>query len=226
MLGGVSPLVDSPLGAHLDAFRDALLARDRTAARATIERALLTGASIEDVYLGILQPALYEIGDLWAAERVTVADEHFASAVVATLVMELGPRIEAAPRGGRLAVLACTPGELHDIGLLMVRDLLRAEAWEVLYLGASTPAPDLAALVADEQPDAVVLSTSTAGRLPGIEETLGALAAAQPSPIVVVGGQFWTAEAAAGASAMGADLVIRDARLLAPRLDKHVRGWG
>jgi methanogenic corrinoid protein MtbC1 len=210
---------------HLDQFRDALLGRDAARARAAIERALDAGASVPDVYLGILQPALYEIGDLWAADVVTVADEHFAAAIVSGLVAELGPRIAAPPRSGRLAVLACTPGELHDIGLRMVCDLMRAEAWEVLYLGASTPAPDLAALVADEQPDVVVLSTSTAGRLPGVEETLRALTVLEPRPIVVVGGQFWTAEAAGHAGEMGADLVVRDARLLVPRLDKHVRGW-
>jgi methanogenic corrinoid protein MtbC1 len=221
----VSPLAESPLSEHLDAFRDALLSREPRRGRGAVQAALDAGATVEDVYLAIFQPALYEIGDLWASARCTVADEHFGATLVASIVGELGPGIWAEPRDGRLAVLACTPGEQHDLGLHMVRDLLRADAWEVLDLGASTPAGALAALVAEEQPDAVVLSTSTAGRLPGIEEALAELAALDPSPMVVVGGQFWTAEAASHATDMGADLVIRDARLLAPRLDKHVRSW-
>lgn len=222
----MSPLVEPPLSGHLDAFRGALLARDPGPARAAVAAALSDGASVEDVYLGLLQPALYEIGDLWAGERVSVADEHFAAALVESILGELGPRIRVEPRDGRLAVLACTPGEQHDIGLRMVGDLLRADGWEVLDLGASTPAADLTALVAEEQPDAIVLSTSTAGRLPGIEETLRALAGVRPRPAVVVGGQFWTAEAASHAAEMGADLVIRDARLLVPRLARLVRGRG
>jgi methanogenic corrinoid protein MtbC1 len=223
MLHGVSPLAEQPLSRHLDAFCAALQVRDARRARATIDAALADGVGLDDVYLGLFQPALYAIGDLWACEDATVADEHFAAALVSSLMGEIGPRMRVDPVEGRLAVLACTPGEHHDLGLRMVRDLLQSDGWEVIHLGAATPAADLAALVAEECPDAVVLSTTTAGRLPGVEEALRALAEVRPSPIIVVGGQFWTAEAASHAADMGADVVVRDARLLAPRLDKLAR---
>ena len=40
------------------------------------------------------------------------------------------------PRGGRLAVLACTPGEQHALGVQMVGEFLEGAGWEVLQLGA------------------------------------------------------------------------------------------
>jgi methanogenic corrinoid protein MtbC1 len=214
---------ETQLSRHADAYLRALLARDAPAARALVDEALAGGASIVDVYVGVFQPALYAVGDAWACDRVSVAGEHVATAVTESIMGELSPRLRAEPRDGRLAVVACTPEERHCIGIRMVRDLLEADGWEVLELGACTPAGDLAQLVSEECPDAVALSTSTAGRLPGIEEMLRALDAVRPRPLIVVGGQFWTAEAAALAPELGADFVVRDARMLPPLLAKRVQ---
>ena len=53
-------------------------------------------------------------------------------------------------RGGvrGVAVLACAPGERHDLGLLMLAVLLRADGWQVAYLGADTPLEDAIGLAA------------------------------------------------------------------------------
>lgn len=210
------------LADHADAYLAALAAHDGRAARGTVDAALADGASVADVYLDVLQPALYAVGDRWAREACTVADEHFATALTESIMGALGPRLRGEPSEGRLAVLTCTPEERHCVGLRMVSDVLQSEGWEVLELGASLPASDLAALVDDERPDAVGLSTSTAGRLPGVEEALSALRALPDPPVLVVGGQFWTAEAAALAPSLGADHVVRDARMLAPLLERRL----
>ena len=39
-------------------------------------------------------------------------------------------------------MLACAPGEQHDIGLLMLAVMLRADGWRVEFLGADTPVDD------------------------------------------------------------------------------------
>lgn len=220
--GAVTASAEPHLADHADAYLRALVARDGGAARATVQAALDGGASVADVYLGVLQPALYAIGDSWAREQRTVADEHFAAALTESIMGALGPRLRGEPREGRLAVLTCTPEERHCIGLRMVSDLLQGDGWEVIELGASLPTEDLVALVDDERPDAVGLSTSTAGRLPGVQEMLLALRELPDPPLIVVGGQFWTAAASAVAAELGADHVVRDARLLAPLLDRHV----
>ena len=67
--------------AHRGAYLEALLARDVGAARAVIEASLGAGLEAPDIYLGILQPALYEIGRWWAVGDFSVADEHSATAV-------------------------------------------------------------------------------------------------------------------------------------------------
>jgi methanogenic corrinoid protein MtbC1 len=202
------------IAALRDAFLSALLDRDANRARTVVEDALAAGVPAADLELDVLQPALYEVGHHWAVGDLNVAEEHYATAVAQGLLALLGGRMRVPPTGGRLAVVTATPGELHALGPRMVADFLEADGWEVLHLGASTPAADLADLVDHECPDLVALSTSTAGSVPGIAEVLGRLRPLRPRPFVVVGGQFWTAEASRSAHELGADAVARDPRML------------
>ncbi len=82
------------------------------------------------------------------------------------------------------------------------------------------PASDLAALVDDERPDVVALSTAVADNLNRAEEVIRRLAALEPRPFVAVGGRAW-AGIEDRAREFGADVCARDAddltRLLAER---------
>ena len=151
-------------------------------ARAAVDGALAAGVAVPDVYLGILQPALYAVGHEWAAGELDIAREHYATAVTLTVLGALGPRMRAAPKDGRLAVVSGSPEERHAVGVQMVADFLEGDGWEVLNLGASTPARDLARLVDAEQPDVVALSASTPGRPPRHGRGGGGAARAAPAP--------------------------------------------
>jgi methanogenic corrinoid protein MtbC1 len=109
-------------------------------------------------------------------------------------------------------VVSGTPEEQHALGARMVADFLEADGWEVILLGAGAPVADFVALVAAEQPELVALSTATAGVLDGVAAVLAALRELSPRPLVVAGGQFWTASTQATALELGADLVIGDPR--------------
>jgi methanogenic corrinoid protein MtbC1 len=209
-------------GARLDAYLRALLERRTADARATVAAALTGGMAVQDVYLEVLAPALHQVGHRWAVGEMNVAEEHYATEVTRQLLDELAPRIRVPPSGGRLAIVSGTPGELHVLGARMVADFLEADGWEVLQLGASTPAADLAQLAADESPDLVALSTATARSLPAIEDVLRHLSALRPRPLLAVGGQFWTAEPSRIARELGADLVAADPRLLVAALRERV----
>ena len=172
-----------------------------------------------DVYLGILQPALYEVGQEWAAGELDIAREHYATAVTLTVLGALGPRMRTAPKDGRLAVVSGSPEERHAVGVQMVADFLEGDGWEVLNLGASTPARDLARLVgrrAARRRRALDLDARRpAGRRGGGGR---AGARSRPRPLVVLGGQLWAARARREAEALGADLVLDDPRELVAHL--------
>jgi len=207
---------------HRDAFLRALVERDSTAARRVVDAALAEGVGVDDIYTGVMQPALYEIGHRWALGDLNVAQEHYATTVAQSLLDVLSASRRRPPPDGRLAIVTATPDEQHSLGARMLADFLEADGWEALLLGAGPPVRDVVELVDLERPDVVALSTSTAGVLPGLIELVRALAELQPRPLILAGGRFWTAETTAAAREFGADLVIHDAREAVAALRERV----
>jgi MerR family transcriptional regulator, light-induced transcriptional regulator len=206
------PVTGEELQGACVAYRRALLDRDPLRARAVIDDLVARGVRMIDLYESVFGPALGEIGELWALEQVTVADEHYATEQTAQILTTLAPERRVAPMRGRLAVVGGTPDELHAIGARMVADLLERAGWEVIALGASAPADDLAQLVAAECPDVVALSTATVGRLPGAEEAISLLRRLRPRPLLAVGGGLYRGPVVDLARAWGADVVTSDLR--------------
>jgi methanogenic corrinoid protein MtbC1 len=203
-------------------FLEGLLARDSARARRSVEDALAAGVPVPDIYLDVLDPALREIGHRWAMGELNVAEEHYATAIAHSILDGLSRRLARAPRDGRLAVVTGTPDEQHTLGARMVADFLEADGWEVLMLGAGAPSEDLLALVIDEQPDLVALSTATAGVIEGVARLVSALTELTPRPLIVAGGQLWTAETRQTALDLGVDLVLDDPRELPAILRERI----
>ena len=192
------------------AYLDALVAGDATRARYLVDDAVNHGGRIPELYLEVLCPVMRDVGALWAAGEINVAHEHYATAVTQGVMSQLGSRWRKAPTSGRLAIVCATPGERHALGPQMVADFLEADGWEVLTLGADTPAHDLGMLAELERPDLVALSTAMRESLPGVEQTLATLGRLQPRPFLVVGGRAWHDLDETRAAQMGADARILD----------------
>lgn len=203
-----------PSAALRDDYLAALLARDPTRARFIVDEAVSDGMPVRQVYVDVLKPVLEEVGNRWAAGELTVAHEHYATSVTLGVLGALAPRIRVPPSSGRLAVVACTPGELHAVGAQMVGDFLEGEGWEVLTLGAATPGADLAALVDDERPDVVALSTSVADNVDGAEDALQRLRELANPPFLAAGGRAWAGVSEARRAEVGADAFFDDPRAL------------
>ncbi|HVU76409.1 MAG TPA: MerR family transcriptional regulator [Gaiellaceae bacterium] len=125
------------------AFVDAAADADVSTLDAVVHQTLLV-EPIEAAFGDVLAPALVEIGERWARGALTVAQEHLASSMVRSALQRLLADRRGAVRG--TAVLACAPGEQHEIGLMMFAVLLRADGWEVAYLGPEAPVDDTLAL--------------------------------------------------------------------------------
>lgn len=180
------------LTASLDADRlaDLLQHSAPREARAFALDAVAGGTRARDVYLDMLAPALTEIGDRWQRGAATVAQEHLATAVVASIMATLAPTLEEEPAVRQRIVLTCTDGELHELGLRMVGDFLEGDGWEVLYLGAVTPASALGGFIADVGPVAVGLSVTLTTHLEFARATISAIRERSEAYILVGGGAF------------------------------------
>ncbi|HTN83996.1 MAG TPA: cobalamin-dependent protein [Sorangium sp.] len=119
-------------GAAACLFTAALLTGNYVAARSVLHAAL--GDGLGHIYERIVVPALEEVGALWYENRITVADEHLASAVAQTAVASLYPLIRW-PVAGPRAVVGCADPELHTFGARMLADILALDGWQTTFMG-------------------------------------------------------------------------------------------
>ena len=136
------PPAGAPAGHDLiGRLKEASLAFDENGARAIVREAasILPPARI---MREVILPAVADIGRGWELGRVTVAQEHFASQYArsfADRLLDVYPQPEDLPA----IVLACAPGELHELGLLTLAVELRSRSVPVIYLGQDVPVRDV-----------------------------------------------------------------------------------
>ncbi len=134
------------------------------------------GISVEDIIVGLLAPAQRVVGLWWQAHRWNTAQEHAATAVIDGVLGAIALHTPV-PSPARGAVLvSCVEEEYHSLPARMGAERLRADGWDVTFLGASVPAHDLQAFAASTQVDAAVLSCTLPLFLPGATRAIAALA--------------------------------------------------
>ena len=163
---------------------DATMRCDVTAIATAVEQALLV-ESVQTAFGEVFGPALVEIGERWERGELSVAQEHLASATVRSALQRLLADGRGNVRG--VAVLACAPGERHEVGLLMLAVLLRADGWQVAYLGADTPPDDALALAIDLHASAICFSAGSDEIAANLQRALSGLAIPETLSVVVGG---------------------------------------
>ena len=163
------------------------------ATRAVIDAALEGGADADTTALGVVRPALYEVGIRWANAEIGVADEHVATATAAIALEHMAERVSGAGHPpGPPALVACVQGEHHTLGARVVADALDRAGWTILYCGASTPVGDIAAIARDRGAQLVALSVARRALLPETQHTVAAIRNLAPGTRILVGGQGCT----------------------------------
>jgi methanogenic corrinoid protein MtbC1 len=181
----------------------AQLAGDRQeAVRIVMDEGLAQGVAAPDLELLVIIPAQQEIGRLWESDRISVADEHLATAISQFAVSQLYPYLPRERANGRVVVVACVEGEQHELGARVAADFLEMAGFSVRFLGADVPTDDLVALVFRERPDLVVLSSATTLHLGKLREAINRIriAGGQGFPIAVGGGVCTLTDEFAGAT--------------------------
>ncbi|MFC4116718.1 cobalamin B12-binding domain-containing protein [Nonomuraea zeae] len=170
----------------------AALAGDDHGAADVALAALDDGLPPEDLLLGVLAPVQSRVGDAWAANGVTVAQEHIVTAVSERVLAAVSRHPAARARHtedkGR-ATVACVDGEWHAFPARLLAELLRLHGWRVDYLGPHVPTPYLPMHVNGTDADVVALSASMPSRLPAAH---AAIAACQETgkPVLAGGAAF------------------------------------
>lgn len=191
MLDAEASALDDPVELR-DALIPAIRDFDLPSVTATLDQAFAV-LPLEQALADVITPALEWTGEAWHRGELSIAQEHAISAKVRAHLTRLIADGRADVHG--IAVLACGPGEQHDLGLLMLAVALRADGWRVEYLGANTPADTAIAFA--ERISATMLCFSAAR-----EESVEALRTSLATPTttstvpIVIGGAASNSEVA------------------------------
>ncbi|HSJ51207.1 MAG TPA: MerR family transcriptional regulator [Actinomycetota bacterium] len=165
------------MGASLERALDRF---DEREAHRLLDR-LLAGFTVETVLRDVVLPYLHRLGDRWHDGSVTVAQEHFASNLIRERL--LGLARGWADGQGRLAILACPPGEMHDLALVTFGVVLSRLGWRITYLGPDTPIETLIDAARRLTPALVVLAAT----LPLTVDRAELRRLAETAPLAVAG---------------------------------------
>jgi methanogenic corrinoid protein MtbC1 len=193
-------------------YLDLVLAGRRDEARALARRALQSGGTVRTVLMEILEPAQREIGRRWQVGEISVAQEHFCTAVTQLVLTDLYPYLFTGAGRTRRLVAVDAPGSLHQVGLRMVVDLLEFEGWETSYIGSTTP-EEIVDQVVKHGAAVLAISASMPSQVPAVAALIAAVRAdprardlkvlvggrpfsVAPDLVTTVGADDWAASAA------------------------------
>ncbi|MGO4257602.1 cobalamin B12-binding domain-containing protein [Marmoricola sp. RAF53] len=148
----------------------------REDARALVQDALRDGTSIRTILVDVLEAAQREIGRRWQVGEITVAQEHYCTAVTQMVLADLYPYLFTGTGGARRLVAVDAPGSLHQVGLRMVVDLLEHEGWETTHV-RSADAEAIVEQVAKARAAVLAISASMPGQISGVRALISAVRA-------------------------------------------------
>ncbi|MFE0592771.1 B12-binding domain-containing protein [Micromonospora echinospora] len=153
------------LTAAYPAYLDCLEGADEYAAVDVAMDLLADGVPAERILLDLVAPAQAEVGERWARNEWSVAQEHAATHISERVVAAVSSSASPRPDRGHV-VVACMDGEWHGLPARLVSEVLRLRGWQVTFLGASVPAAHLVAYLQRYDAHAVALACALPMRLP------------------------------------------------------------
>ena len=143
-----------------------------------------------DLILGILQPLLVEIGELWVTGQVTVATEHRFSELVSDLMVHIridrpGDPSPASPH----LILINAEGNAHFLGLMMAEYFFKACGIPTFTVIPGVPINDIMELLALHKPQALGVSVALPSQMNYVQEVAREIRSLKDPPVhILVGG--------------------------------------
>jgi len=183
-----SSRANNPLKAILSQYSDYVHAGNRLAATRLIQEASCSGMEIRNLYKYVFQPFQLELGELWFSKKISVAQEHYATAVSQIAMSLLYDKIFTGPKNGKRFLGTCSSGELHEFGIRMICDYMESNGWSTCYLGANMPGDAILDMIHEFSPDIVAVSCTMIFNLPKARDLILKIKSTYPSLPVIAGG--------------------------------------
>lgn len=200
-------------------FKDYILSADFHKCMEIANNILNKEKGLDSLYFGVIQPVMYEIGRLWEENKISVAEEHLATSIAGRIMAGLYAKLPIPAYDKGKAIVTCAPNEFHELGGRMLADILEADGWDVLFLGANTPSHELMALLEKVNPRFLAISLTLPFNIDKVEIIISSLKnSPQLSHIkVMVGGLAFDTDSELWKN-IGADLYAKDPQSVLERI--------
>ncbi|MEE8385442.1 MAG: B12-binding domain-containing protein, partial [Dehalococcoidia bacterium] len=170
-----------------------LLRGERRACRELVVEALDGGTRPRDLYHKLIWPAMERVELLYREDRINTASEHMATRINRTVADQLQSRMDRRLSLGRRILITCAQGEPEEFSAQMCADLFEAEGWDVYFLGGGIAQDEIASLVGQLQPSAMLIVGSKPTDAPQVRCLIDYIREIDACPtmnIIVSGGVF------------------------------------
>lgn len=198
----------------LNDFLENLLKGNRFECSALAHGYLSVNPSIMSLYEDIFKVSLYEVGKLWETNKISVATEHIATAIVEGILNELFAQLISKKRCNKKVVVACVEKEQHQVGIKMVADVFEMNGWESFFLGTGIPNAELVRYIHEINPDIVAISLSIYFNFANLLKMLDILRTEFPDLQIIVGGQGFKQGTADIEGRLGNAVLLKDLYIL------------
>lgn len=158
---------------NYDPFLNHLLQMESDLAYQFILNEIEKGMTIKEIYLNVLQPTLYKVGDLWHQRTISVAKEHYMTAAIQNIIGRLYPMLFTSIGKSKYSMTAvCAGEELHEIGMRMVADFFEISNWDTYFLGSNIPISQVLIHLNEKPTDLLAISATTSQQLMQVKELI------------------------------------------------------
>jgi len=110
-----------------------------------------------DFFDKILKQVMYDIGEDWATNKISIATEHVASNIAQTLVKIIMDSVTGS--ANKKKIIICVPvGEEHHLGCDVLETYLSIKGFKVYNMGTSMPTESIISFIENNKPDIVFIS--------------------------------------------------------------------
>jgi methanogenic corrinoid protein MtbC1/heme oxygenase len=167
----------------------ALLVGNRVRCAEVVKDLVGKNVDLKDLYVNLFQRSMYQVGELWERQRISVAVEHLATAITERLLSIVQAEVFKGQKRGQSIVVACVADDPHQLGGRIVADFCELRGWRGHFLGADRSLQDLLQTIKERRPTLLGLSLSIVFHQPALLTALDAVTHDYPELPILVGGQ-------------------------------------
>lgn len=128
----------------INAFKLAMINFDQSMFMTTFN-GLLKDNSFRDIFKNVFLPLLNELGLLWQTDTISLAHEHFVTALIKQKIISHTEKLQSRDviKHDKVFVPFLPDNEIHDIGLLYLNYEIVLRGYKSIYLGQTVPVETL-----------------------------------------------------------------------------------